>query len=669
MNAQAQPQQSKHLVPGSTEEFSFVGLLDFLPEIHRVTKGDLAVTIAVLDGKPDLRHPCLEPHPQLELFPSPSVNPSGHGTHVTGVIFGQSHCGVEGIAPACRGVLIPIFHENEKGYLKASSQSELAEAIHQALDAGADIINISGGELTQPAAAVPGLKEAIQRCAEEQKLIVAAAGNDACACVHVPAAMPHVLAVGAIDPSGTPRSYSNWGRDYRYQGILAPGTNIPGPVPGGEFMERSGTSFAAPIVAGIAGLLMSAARKMEIELSPQEARRILIASASPCPNPHSQECDRYLAGVLNIRQAWNQLLERAPDRLSSSLKSISKYSNNTVMNSNEPLNEEQVAHPLAPSEEADTTALAAAPAAGLAPSEVEPAECSCKSSKQAEQVKDSDDQPAAEEKTAFQGPRIAYPIGQFGLAYLNETQFLLTQELANQDPDQTKGFEAKVLYGLKQYPEEVLNLVLVLHVNSTPIFALAPQGTFSAEAYAKIVDLYTRQLSVDPSDRVIRAAVPGYIRGEVQLISGQKLPVLNPSLQGMKGWTYEDLVSTGNNGKGNKGGDNADHESLVKNFIARISYEFRNRGIQPKDRALNFGATHLAESHVFADYLERGYAWKDIEVKPSILSRPGQNLWDVVVVFFNPKEAAHAKQNFTISVDVSYVEPVTYGEASEFYSY
>jgi subtilisin family serine protease len=94
-------------------------------------------------------------------------------------------------------------------------------------------------------------------CAEQRVLMVAAAGNDGCACLHVPAALPSVLAVGALGEDGKPLDASNWGEAYRTKGVLAPGQNILGAVPAGDTSRLTGSSFATPIVTGIAALLLS----------------------------------------------------------------------------------------------------------------------------------------------------------------------------------------------------------------------------------------------------------------------------------------------------------------------------------------------------------------------------------------------------------------------------
>ena len=160
----------------------------------------------------------------------------------------------EVLRAACRGLIVPIFSDARQG---PTSQLDLARAINQAVEAGAHVINISGGELSNAGEADPMLVNAVRFCSDEGVLIVAAAGNDACRCLHVPAVLPTVLAVGAMDARGMPLDSSNWGDVYRTQGILAPGQNIAGATPGGGIALKTGTSFATPIVTGVVALLLS----------------------------------------------------------------------------------------------------------------------------------------------------------------------------------------------------------------------------------------------------------------------------------------------------------------------------------------------------------------------------------------------------------------------------
>ncbi|NET50103.1 MAG: PatA/PatG family cyanobactin maturation protease, partial [Merismopedia sp. SIO2A8] len=203
---------------------------------------------------------------------------------------------VKGIAPHCQGLLLPIFSEQQPQV----SQIDLARAITQAVEAGAHIISISGGQLTDAGEASELLEKAIDYCRTQNVLIVAAAGNDGCDCLHVPASLSAVLAVGALDEQGEPLMSSNWGERYNNKGILAPGENILGAAPGGGLLRLTGTSFAAPIVTGVAALLLSLQHQRGIPFNPHKIRSFLLRSTLPC-EPQTTDSSRYcLMGKLNI---------------------------------------------------------------------------------------------------------------------------------------------------------------------------------------------------------------------------------------------------------------------------------------------------------------------------------------------------------------------------------
>ncbi len=144
--------------------------------------GDERITIAVLDGPVDLAHPCFA-GARIEKLETLAAGSGGgralaHGTHVASVIFGQPGSAVRGIAPACRGLIAPIFSDSGSGL--TCSQLDLARAILLAVEHGAHIINISGGQLTPSGLAEPMLAQAVETCLRRNVLIVAAAGNDGC---------------------------------------------------------------------------------------------------------------------------------------------------------------------------------------------------------------------------------------------------------------------------------------------------------------------------------------------------------------------------------------------------------------------------------------------------------------------------------------------------------
>lgn len=293
-------------------EITDVSSLPGLKSCWAESLGDPQVCVAILDGPVDEHHPCFQ-GVKLSRLPSTVSESAGqgrmavHGTHISSVIFGQHGSPVQGIVPGCRGLIIPVFSDTHKRRL---SQLNLARAINQAVDQGAHVINISGGQLIQPDAANPILTNAVQFCNDQGVLIVAATGNDGCECLHVPAALPSVLAVGAMNSQGLPFEFNNWGKTYQTQGILAPGEKILGAVPGGGTTALTGTSFATPIVSGIVALLLSIQLKRGYQPNPQEVAAAILNSALPCDPQLTSDCRRFLAGSLNITDAYSLLTEK-----------------------------------------------------------------------------------------------------------------------------------------------------------------------------------------------------------------------------------------------------------------------------------------------------------------------------------------------------------------------
>ena len=294
-----------------------------IAEIWRSTLGDPSITVAVLDGPVDLAHPSLR---GAQLTVIPGVRGSAcldaacaHGTHVASLVFGQHGVGLlRGIAPLCRGIIIPVFSDDPAypGAILPCSQADLARAIEAAVGYGARVINISAGQPGHAGTADPRLVRAVDLCARRGVLIVAAAGNDGCDCLHLPASLPSVLTVGASQANGAPSESSNFGSAYLRQGIVAPGLSVLGATPGGGYARRSGTSFAAPLVAGLAGLLLSARLARGGRFTARDARDVhdaLLRSAAPCDLDNPRDCRRLLAGRVDPVKAFHLFLKGASD--------------------------------------------------------------------------------------------------------------------------------------------------------------------------------------------------------------------------------------------------------------------------------------------------------------------------------------------------------------------
>ncbi|MGW1957575.1 cyanobactin maturation protease PatG family protein [Streptomyces sp. NPDC001920] len=269
--------------------------------------GDPRVCVALLDGPVDVTHACFA-GADLARLDTLVQEPAGqgpmslHGTHVASLLFGVPDGPLPGLIPRCRGLLLPVFRDGSDGRVP---QLDLARAIERAVEEGAHVINISGGERAADGQADPLLDRALRLCEDHGVLVVSAVGNDGADTLQVPAAHPTVLAVGATATDGSPLDISNWGAAYRTHGILAPGEDIEGAAPGGGLAALTGSSFATPLVAGTAALLVAAQLASGGAADPKAAGQVLLATATApdCADPNAPACRRGLGGSLDAVQA------------------------------------------------------------------------------------------------------------------------------------------------------------------------------------------------------------------------------------------------------------------------------------------------------------------------------------------------------------------------------
>ncbi|MCL4562261.1 MAG: S8 family serine peptidase [Chloroflexi bacterium] len=236
------------------------------------TRGSSSVIVAILDSGVYIEHPDLTGKLRMDIADnylnpgSPPADDNGHGTHVSGIAGAvlDNKIGIAGMGGADSLLPIKILNSSGQGYF-----SNLADAIYYAADHGARVINMSLGSQASAnfrcATTFPYLQTAIDYAYNKGVLLVAAAGNEGSPGEVVPADCTHVLGVASTDGNDTASYFSNYGN---YVAVAAPGGTFgehhilstcwpetDGGVP--LYCEMYGTSMAAPMVSGLAALVLA----------------------------------------------------------------------------------------------------------------------------------------------------------------------------------------------------------------------------------------------------------------------------------------------------------------------------------------------------------------------------------------------------------------------------
>ncbi|ODV37529.1 S8 family serine peptidase [Microcystis aeruginosa] len=206
------------------------------------------------------------------VLPGTSSSGQGHGTHVAGTIAAANNgIGMTGVAYNSRIMAIRMGDVDSQG--RFTNGGNLAQAIRYAVDNGARVINMSLGWTDSTA-----LRDALAYAASRNVITVSAAGNSSLSSPGTPAyyATQYGLSVGAVNSNRTIASFSNRaGTNSSMQHVMAPGVNVYSTVPGNGYASYSGTSMAAPHVAGVVALMLGA----NPNLTHAQVRSILTSSA------------------------------------------------------------------------------------------------------------------------------------------------------------------------------------------------------------------------------------------------------------------------------------------------------------------------------------------------------------------------------------------------------
>jgi subtilisin family serine protease len=267
------------------------------------TTGSKSIVVAITDSGIDMDHPDLQDNlweNTAEMHGEAGVDDDGngfvddfhgwnmalnsnglednkrHGTHVAGIIGarGNNGLGIVGVNWEVSLMAIPFFYT-----VKETKIADAIRAIDYAVENGAHVINASwGGDPDdEPPEQYSLLTEAIQRAADKDIVLVAAAGNyssnnDKTGQIPANLDLPNIVSVGSVTGSGWASSFSNYGATT--VDVFAPGSRIYSTMPGGSYDSKNGTSMAAPFVSGIVALLLS----KEPQLTAQDVVARLLAS-------------------------------------------------------------------------------------------------------------------------------------------------------------------------------------------------------------------------------------------------------------------------------------------------------------------------------------------------------------------------------------------------------
>lgn len=268
--------------------------------------GDPAIIVAIVDSgvhrdHPELRGRCRTGMDLVDLPPTDlsrsihlvgdlatrdheTEDDMGHGTECAGII---GALGLE-LPPGIAGLaqLLPIrvlaaaLVADRSTPTAIGALPDIDAGVKMAVDLGARVLNLSFGT---PESAlgdddpIPH-SEVVQYALRRGCILVAASGNSGDDTRYFPACVPGVIAVGAVDAAGCPSKFTTRGD---HVALCAPGEHVRTAALAGGTTTVSGTSFAAPFVAGAAALVLAAAWRRGVPLSPYTIRDLLMRSARP----------------------------------------------------------------------------------------------------------------------------------------------------------------------------------------------------------------------------------------------------------------------------------------------------------------------------------------------------------------------------------------------------
>jgi subtilisin family serine protease len=295
--------QAHTIEPG--DDGVVVGLVD-----SGISKNHVEFTRTFRAGFDTVRLESADVAPGIELLGdhrrddgNPEDHFVGHGMGCAGIIAAEGRAMPRGLGGACR--IIPMRAlaaarlPGKGAAIGLGASSDLDRAVNLAVNLGAKIINMSFG--TDDAALAPHTPkphaDVVQYALARGCILVAASGNNGRETRFWPAAYPGVIAVGAATNDGLPAAFSTRGE---HVALCAPGEQVLTTAIDDGYQYATGTSFAAPFVAGAAALLVARSHRRARPIDAETVRRILMRTAQPFSAGDQVGCG---AGVLDAAAA------------------------------------------------------------------------------------------------------------------------------------------------------------------------------------------------------------------------------------------------------------------------------------------------------------------------------------------------------------------------------
>ncbi len=282
------------------------------------------VEVAVLDTGVDADHTDLQVEAQIDFTEEGRGDQSGHGTHVAGIVSSQNN-ERRGVAYGAEIYDVKVLNETGSG-----TASQVLDGLEYAVTNDMDVAVMSLGADVEQCDGTDVISEAVDDTVDEGVTVVAAAGNEGpeTGTLTSPGCSESAITVGAVDETSSVTEYSSRGPtdDGRTKpDVVAPGTSIESTWNDGGFRSLTGTSMAAPHVAGQAAMLIAA----DSSLSPKEVKNTIEETAEDL----GADANAQGEGLVDVNASYYQVADINVERTDNTTEDNQTQQNNDTESS------------------------------------------------------------------------------------------------------------------------------------------------------------------------------------------------------------------------------------------------------------------------------------------------------------------------------------------------